>query len=133
VQFQDEALLVYDHTNYALGPHTDSPRKALSVLFYLPEDDTRPGLGTSIYVPKDPGFRCEGGPHYPFDGFDRMMTMPYVPNTLFAFLKTPVSFHGVEPVTEPAFHRSLLLYDLHLITAQTSAPAPATNKASFTF
>ena len=135
VQFRDEALLVYDHTNYSLGPHTDSPRKILSVLFYLPEDDARPELGTSVYVPKDENFRCEGGPHYPFDGFRRMTTMPYVPNTMFAFLKTPESFHGVEPVTEPNFHRTLLLYDLHLAKQSPTAPTavPGAAKASFTF
>lgn len=135
VQFRDEALLVYDHTNYSLGPHTDSPRKIMSVLFYLPEDDSRPDLGTSVYVPKDENFRCEGGPHYPFEGFRRMTTMPYVPNTMFAFLKTPVSFHGVEPVTEANFHRTLLLYDLHIVKQPPAAPAPApvAPKAAFTF
>ena len=30
--------------------------------------------------------------------FQRMLTMPYVPNALFAFMKTPNSFHGVEPI-----------------------------------
>ena len=35
-RFHDEALLVQDYTTYALGPHTDSPAKVLSFLFYLP-------------------------------------------------------------------------------------------------
>ncbi len=122
VQFADEALLVEDRTRYALGPHTDSPRKVISMLFYLPADESQSHLGTSIYVPKDPGFTCPGGPHHAFDRFERMVTMPFVPNSAFAFLKTDNSFHGVEPILEPSVRRHLLLYDIRL----ASAPVPAT-------
>ena len=54
--FRDEALLVMDTTNYNLGPHSDSPRKVITMIFYLPPDDSRRDLGTSIYVPTEPGF-----------------------------------------------------------------------------
>jgi hypothetical protein len=110
-RFVDEALLVQDRRNYSLGPHTDHPSKVLSFLFYLPADDSQPHLGTSIYLPKDPGFGCPGGPHHPFDKFDRLFTMPYVPNAMFAFMKTQNAFHGVEPVEGEAV-RELLLYDI---------------------
>jgi hypothetical protein len=46
-----------------------------------------------------------------------MLTMPYVPNALFAFMKTPNSFHGVEPIQEPQVQRDLLLYDIRAETA----------------
>src|SRR4051812_9153487 len=101
-QFRHEALVIRDRTNYSLGPHTDSPHKVLSFLFYLPADDSMPHLGTSIYLPKDGSFTCKGGTHYKFDGFARLCTMPYVPNSLFAFIKTEHSFHGVEPIAEAA-------------------------------
>ena len=130
VQFTDEALLVEDRTRYALGPHTDTPLKVLSMLFYLPADASQSHLGTSIYVPKDPQFVCEGGPHHPFDRFDLMATMPFLPNSLFAFVKTANSFHGVEPIREQSVRRHLLLYDIRL--ASTPAPA-ATSSARFTF
>lgn len=110
-RFGDEALLVQDRRNYALGPHTDHPSKVLSLLFYLPADDSQPHLGTSLYLPKDPGFSCPGGPHYPFDRFHRLFTMPYVPNALFAFMKTNNAFHGVEPVDGDVV-RQLLLFDI---------------------
>lgn len=116
-RFYDEALLVQDYTTYSLGPHTDSPAKVLSFLFYLPPDDSLAHLGTSIYVPKDPGFTCPGGPHHGFEKFDRMATMPYLPNTLFAFLKTDNSFHGVEPIQETGVRRDLLLYDIKVANA----------------
>ena len=97
VRFRDEALLVQDTTNYKLGPHTDAPRKVLTLLFYLP---------------KERDFRCPGGPHHPHERFDRVWTVPYVPNTLFAFFKNDVSFHGVEPVRDADTRRWLLLYDI---------------------
>ena len=125
VEFFDEALLVQDSQNYALGPHTDSPLKVISFLFYLPADDSQPHLGTSIYVPKDRQFTCPGGPHYSFDRFDRMLTMPYLPNTLFAFLKTPNAFHGVEPVGDAGARRNLLLYDIRIRAQPQAGQAPA--------
>jgi len=129
VRFDHEAMLVRDHTRYSLGPHTDSPSKVLSFLFYLPANAAKAHLGTSIYVPRDPSFLCQGGPHYPYDKFDRMLTMPYVPNALFAFMKTANSFHGVEPIAEPEVRRDLLLYDLRVLPpqAQTAAAATASN------
>ena len=127
--FYDEALLVQDYTTYSLGPHTDSPTKVLSFLFYLPADDSLAHLGTSIYVPKDPRFTCPGGPHHPFEMFDRMMTMPFLPNTLFAFMKTQNSFHGVEPIQKAGVRRDLLLYDIKVAEAPESRQqGPATTR-----
>lgn len=122
--FKDEALIVRDRTRYSLGPHTDSPSKVLSFLFYLPADAARSHLGTSVYVPRQAGFTCAGGPHYDYAGFRRMLTMPYVPNSLFAFMKTGNSFHGVEPIEEPDVRRDLLLYDVRVAQPQTQKPAP---------
>ena len=113
VRFHDEALLVQDTTNYKLGPHTDAPRKVVTFLFYLPPDLGQEHLGTSMYLPKDRDFRCPGGPHHPHAQFDRVWTMPFRPNSLFAFVKTDVSFHGVEPVSDPDTRRWLLLYDVY--------------------
>jgi hypothetical protein len=110
----DEAMLVHDRTNYALGPHTDSPAKLASLLFYLPADGRMTRHGTSIYVPKDPYFTCPGGPHHDFAGFERMATMPFEPNSLFAFPKSSASFHGVEPIAEAGVRRNMVLYDLRM-------------------
>ena len=130
VELYDEALLIEDITNYKLGPHTDAPRKVMSFLFYLPRDESQRHLGTSIYVPKQPGFRCPGGPHYPHELFERMWSMPFVPNSMFAFLKNDVSFHGVEPVQDADCRRWLMLYDIYVAQqsrpAAPAAPAPQT-------
>jgi hypothetical protein len=135
VALHDEALLVQDVTNYKLGPHTDAPRKVVTLIFYLPQDTSQSHLGTSIYVPKDAAFRCPGGPHYPHDAFDRVWTAPFLPNSLFAFFKTDNSFHGVERVVDEDCRRWLLLYDFYEQAPRTaaSAPAPAAAKVKFSF
>ena len=109
-----DARFVRDRTNFAIGPHTDSPRKLLSLLFYLPRTAAQAHLGTSIFAPLDPEFRCTGGPHYPFDRFRLTETAPYVPNTLFVFFRTDQSFHGVEPIRDDNVERNLLLYNVYV-------------------
>jgi len=51
--------------------------------------------------------------------------MEYLPNALFAFLKTDFSFHGVEPIRERDIERNLLLYNIYLRKVVVPAPAPA--------
>ena len=115
VGFTAEALVVRDHTNYNLGPHTDAPHRLLSLLFYCPDDDRLRHLGTSIYTPLDPDFRCNGGPHHPHRLFRKVTTMEFRPNTLFAFFKTDHSFHGVDPIRDADVLRDLLLYDIRVV------------------
>jgi hypothetical protein len=114
VTAEPEAYLVKDGSGYAIGPHTDAPHRLLSALFYIPADARWRAHGTSLYAPKDRRFTCEGGPHYRPDPFDRIATVDYVPNALFAFAKTNASFHGVEPVDEAGVVRDVILYDVRL-------------------
>ncbi len=133
VEFYNESLLVQDITKYALGPHSDSQRKVITLLFYLPQDMSQSHLGTSIYIPKDPAVRYVSGQHYRFDQFRRMAKMPFNPNSLFAFVKTDNSFHGVEPVLDPNTRRWLLLFDVYARQnqkPQAKNPTPATAQAA---
>jgi hypothetical protein len=114
--FHGESLVVRDHTNYRLGPHTDSPDRLVSLLFYCPDDSSMPYLGTSLYVPIDNAFRCAGGVHHPRELFRKAATMEYRPNTLFAFVKTDNSFHGVESIRDTGVLRDVLLYDIRVST-----------------
>lgn len=123
VTLKPEAYLVKDETGYAIGPHTDAPHRLLSLLLYIPADDRWQGHGTSLYLPRDRQFTCAGGPHYKPEPFDRIATMPYVPNALFAFPKTETSFHGVEPVAADDIERDLILYDVRLEGHVTQDPA----------
>lgn len=112
VQFYHDLRLIRDQQHYKIGPHTDAPWKVLSLLFYLPETDANSAHGTSIYVPHYSDFTCEGGPHYGFELFDRVATMPFVPNSCLGFWKTNKSFHGVEPIPVQ-FQRNVLLYNIY--------------------
>lgn len=112
MEFFTDLRLVRDGEGYQIGPHTDAPWKLVSLLFYFPLTGDFEGHGTSIYVPRDPAFRCPGGPHHKFDDFKRIHTAPFVPNTCFGFWKTDNSFHGVEPIREE-MRRDVLLYNIY--------------------
>jgi hypothetical protein len=109
-----EARLVRDFTNYSIGPHTDTPRKLVSLLFYLPKDESLRHTGTSLFVPVDPAFRCDGSYWHKFKSFRNVATMEFVPNALFAFLKTDRSFHGVEDIQDEDIERNVLLYNIYV-------------------
>ena len=112
-EFYADAMLIQDITDYKIGPHCDAPGKVITMLFYLPADNSQAHLGTSIYTPKDPAFRCPTGVHHPPGGFNRLVTMPFVPNSLFTFVRGDTSFHGVEPVGDPDCRRWLLLFTIY--------------------
>lgn len=119
LKIKGDALLVNDQTNYAISPHTDSDLRLVSFLFYLPQDASMRELGTSVYRPKDPSFTCWGGKHHPFDLFERVTTVDYLPNRLLAFPKTERSFHGVERIERPDINRPLLINNVHLLNKVT--------------
>lgn len=95
-----ESQLIRHRAGYFLGPHSDLYTKIAVLLIYLAPDESGAHLGTSLYRPKDPGFTCPNSAHYPFEDFIRVKTAPYKPNSLLAFLRSDISFHGVEPLSE---------------------------------
>lgn len=101
-----------DSENYAISPHTDSEAKIGTMLFYLPEDESRADLGTAIFAPKEKGFVSERAYQFPFEKFDKIQAFPYVPNSCFAFLKTENSFHGRELVTGPNLRRPMMFVSI---------------------
>jgi len=126
VHTSTDLRLVRDHSNYAISPHTDTPRKLVSLLFYLPPDESMSDLGTSIYAPKDPAFRCEGDGHHPFKLFNKVATMEYRPNSLFGFFKTDRAFHGVDRIAAPGIVRDLLLYNIYVEKVVVAQPQGGT-------
>ena len=112
-----EPQLIRHRAGYFLGPHSDLYTKIVVLLFYLAPDESGAHLGTSLYRPKEPGFTCRNSTHYRFEDFVRVKTAPYKPNSMLAFLRSDVSFHGVEPLSEQdvasACGRALIQYVLH--------------------
>lgn len=95
-----ESQFIRHRAGYFLGPHSDLHTKLVVLLVYLAADENAAHLGTSLYRPKAPGFSCPDSIHYPFEDFVRVKTVPYKPNSLLAFLRSDISFHGVEPLSE---------------------------------
>lgn len=108
----EDLLLIKDYEGYSITPHTDIPRKVISVLFYLPEDNSIEHEGTSIYESRKKGFTCETGQHYKFEDFEKIWTAPFKPNSCLIFARTNNSFHGVEP-TNSQVERNVLLYNIN--------------------
>ncbi len=112
VGFRPDTQLIRDSSGYEISPHTDQPRKIAVLLFYFPSKPDNVHLGTSIYMPKDYNFTCEGGPHHDRELFDQIFTAPYMPNSALGFFKTNNSFHGVEPVIGEKIERNLIQYSI---------------------
>ena len=111
-----EAQFIRHRAGYFLGPHSDLYTKLVVVLLYLAPDARGERLGTSLYRPKVEGFSCPDSKHYPFEDFIRVKTAPYRPNSLLAFVRSDVSFHGLEPLTEhdvATEGRDLIQYVVH--------------------
>jgi len=115
-QFRWEWRLIRDSEGYAIGPHTDAPHKVISLLFYLPPDETMRDMGTSIFMPDDHVKTCRGGPHHKFSGFSEVWRAPFLPNSCLGFWKTDNSWHGV-PKIDKIVTRNVLLYNVYEIGA----------------
>jgi len=120
IRVQSDLLLQIDTDGFNLSPHLDSWRKLLSMVFYLPHDDSRPELGTSVFTPR-PEFvhahpdlgRKFFGEYYPFEQFNETYRAPFVPNSVFGFVVTPLAFHGVQEVKNAGGWRRNILMNLY--------------------
>lgn len=96
--------LISDENGYLISPHTDASHKVATLLFYMPEDTGLRKYGTSIYQPKDISFTSERGIQLPFEMFDEVRQIPFIPNSVLGFIKTTNSFHGrpaIEKLNQP--------------------------------
>lgn len=110
MQIGCRTLVTRDYGDFALGPHTDSSNKFVTAIFYLPRDQRFASFGTSIYRPKEPGYTDFDSRHHSHDAFDLVRTFPNVPNSVFMFVKTENSFHGVAPGDYPDDGRDMLMW-----------------------
>jgi hypothetical protein len=111
-----ESQFIRHRAGYFLGPHSDLYTKLVVLLIYLAPDNSAEHLGTSLYRPKDPTFSCPDSKHYPFENFIRVKTAPYKPNSLLAFMRSDISFHGLEPLSQTdvaSEGRDVIQYVLH--------------------
>lgn len=86
--------LMRDTSAYDLRPHTDTSVKLASIVLYV-QADAGERLGTLLYRPKDPTFRCHGNDYHDIGGFIEAKEIPFKPNSAFAFVRDDHTFHGV--------------------------------------
>jgi hypothetical protein len=112
--------LIRDYGDFSLGPHTDSPHKFITALFYLSKDTRFAKFGTSIYRPKTIEYASWASKHHKHDDFELLKTLPNVPNAVFVFAKTDKSFHGVEPGAYANDGRNILQWAPQIGPAQNT-------------
>lgn len=99
--------LLRDFDGYRIKPHPDGQPRVVTLMFYLPEDDSRPDLGTSVY--EDRGKLADlVGRRY-----KEVYRFPFLHNSLAVFavndLPQKRSMHGRELVTTKGERNSILL------------------------
>jgi hypothetical protein len=109
-----EACLTKDYDGYQIGPHTDFMDRVLTMMYYLPRSGSGADAGTVLYRPKDKNFECSGTKWHTFEDFEEVKRIPYRPNTLFGFVKTNTSFHGVPPLNKVSVDRDIVHITMHL-------------------
>ena len=114
-KFRIATSLIKDITKYKLGVHTDTPSKFLTFLFYIPENESLKDLGTALYEAKDKEFHLKNDikGHYPIEDFNLIKKVEFLPNTLFIFPRTNISYHGVQTINMQGAERNLLLLNYY--------------------
>jgi hypothetical protein len=100
-----------------VAPHTDAPRKLVTLVLYLREPDWQDawGGGTEYYAPLDPerAATWAATARIPFEEFKSIGATPYVANRLAGFVRASNSYHGVLPVTcPPGYTRKALMINM---------------------
>jgi hypothetical protein len=112
--------IIGDRGGYEIKPHTDTPQRLYTLIFYCPEDLSQKDLGTSLYrkrghdnrraKPYDSWFRFGADPYLDFNLFDKVSTVDFLPNSLFGFVRTRYSYHGVDKTSDDALRRMIMYH-----------------------
>ncbi len=81
VKMYPRPVAYLDFDGYAIKPHPDTRRKVLTMLIYMPEDDSQRDLGTTLYKISPMGVF-----HWKSYGLVEDKTMPFLPNSGLAFV-----------------------------------------------
>jgi hypothetical protein len=92
-------------TGFNLVPHLDGAECLITMLFYLAENDKNAGHGTQLF-----SSRKKWGYNKHYVSLTRKArkmdlklhsTVPYLPNSMMAFVNSPRAFHGNAPMSLP--------------------------------
>jgi hypothetical protein len=91
------AILTRDVAGYRVGVHADARRKGMTIQFYLPRDRSIEHVGTV--------FHRRAGEH----GYERVLQMPFAPNSGYAFAVGDDTHHSVDTVPPEVRTRDSIL------------------------
>lgn len=118
VRLKPEPSLIRDQTGYRIGIHPDHLGKVITLQIYLPADDSQVERGTIFYRqihplkhPVEPGKPVHAEDQ---DKFEVAKRMDFLPNTGYAFVVQPDSWHGVDTVQPGGKSRDSLMIHYHL-------------------
>jgi hypothetical protein len=86
IRLRPYCTLFRDIGGYKISIHPDSPRKAITVQYYLPSDDSQLHLGTLFHTKAADG------------SYRQARAMQFAPNRGYAFAVTGASYHSVNPM-----------------------------------
>jgi hypothetical protein len=100
VKMYPRPVAYLDFDGYAIKPHPDTRRKVVTMMVYMPEDDSQADLGTTLYKVSPLGVF-----HWKTYGLVEEKTMPFLPNSGGAFVVIHpkhsllrASWHGRGPI-----------------------------------
>ena len=101
--------LFHESSGYRIKPHPDTRKKLVTMQIALPEDDNLTHMGTEFYRRS---LRPGDWMREP-RGFEVVKTMPFLPNTAYAFIVLNTmrlkSWHGRSTLTSASEVRNTLL------------------------
>jgi len=95
VPMYPQPVLYADFDGYAIKPHPDTRRKVLTMMIYMPEDESQRDLGTAVYKISPMGVFA-----WKSYGLVKEKTAPFLPNTGFAF----VVIHPAHSLLHTSWH-----------------------------
>ena len=95
VPMYPQPVLYADFDGYAIKPHPDTRRKVLTVLLYMPQDESQRELGTTVYKVSPMGVFA-----WKSYGLVKAKTADFLPNTGFAF----VVIHPAHSLLHTSWH-----------------------------
>jgi hypothetical protein len=108
-QYQEPVVTSYQFSKLSrdavVAPHSDAPRKLLTLLLYFREPEWKDDWGgsTEYYAPLDPkrAKTWSATDRIPFNEFKSIGSTGFVGNRLAGFVRSADSFHGVPPLSCP--------------------------------
>jgi hypothetical protein len=90
-----------DVTGYAINPHTDTAKKLVTTLYYLPKTDEIADQGTLVVKSLAGKIVKSGSGRASWDNMEVIRQAKFLPNSMLAFAPCQASWHAVKRTDTP--------------------------------